>query len=91
MAHREDNTDNTLFAENGSLQIFLSKSCLICEDQSVLIKKCEVSKNLLKVLAMLAELHEIIKFLFKGVTRNDLSVIFQILFTKMKFQCKLVL
>lgn len=45
MAHREDNMDNTLFAENGSLQIFISTSCLICEDQSVLIKKSEVSKK----------------------------------------------
>lgn len=29
----------------GSLQVFPSTSCLICEDQSVLIKKCEVSKK----------------------------------------------
>lgn len=81
-------TIRTIFSENGLLQIFISTLCLICEDQSVLIKKCEVSKkNLFKVLAiMLAQLHEIITLLFKGVTRNDPSVIFQILFTKMKFQ-----
>lgn len=46
-----------------------------------LLRNVRSAKELRKVLAItLAQLHEIIKLLFKGVTRNDLSVIFQILF-----------
>lgn len=50
-----------------------------------LLRNVRSAKKMHKVLAiMLAQLHEIIKLLLKGVIRNDLLVIFQVLFTKIK-------